>query len=310
MRSYKKLALALAALLLIASLAGCANTRNSNTSTGNTAIDNAKSAYFVNVSWLKDNLGSVILVDARTADEYKKGHLPGAVNAPWQEFANVTGKPGQPDWGTLLPKDKLAEKMGSFGIDGKKAVIVYADPKGWGEDGRIVWMLRMAGVADSKMLDGGWKAWKDANYETSADTQTTTPVNFSINNLDESLNASTEWIAENISKIKVVDSRSEKEYGGATDYGEARGGHLPGAINIPFENVFNSDGTVKSTDELKALFEKAGLKPGDEIVTYCTKGIRSSHMSLLLRMAGFDKTRNYDASFYSWAGNSSLKVDK
>ena len=307
MRSYKKLILALAALLLIASLAGCGQTKTQNS---NAPIDNAKSAYFVNVSWLKDNLGSVILVDARTADEYKKGHIPGAINAAWQEFANVTGKPGQPDWGTLLPKDELAEKIGSIGIDEKKAVIVYADPKGWGEDGRIVWMLRMAGVADSKMLDGGWKAWNDTNYETSADTQTTTRVNFSINNLDESLNASTEWVAENINKIKVVDSRSEKEYGGATDYGEARGGHLPGAINIPFGSAFNSDGTVKSTDELKALFEKAGLKPGDEIVTYCTKGIRSAHMSLLLRMAGFEKTRNYDASFYSWAGNSSLKVDK
>ena len=307
MRSYKKSVLALVALLLIASLAGCGQTKTRNS---NVSMDNAKSAYFVNVSWLNDNLDSMILVDARTADEYKKGHLPGAVNAPWQEFANVIGKPGQPDWGTLLPKDKLAEKIGSFGIDGKKSVIVYADPKGWGEDGRIVWMLRMVGVANSKMLDGGWKAWNDANYEASTDTPTITPVNFSINTIDESLNASTEWVAENINKIKVVDSRSEKEYGGATDYGEARGGHLPGAINIPFKNIFNSDGTVKSTDELKALFEKDGLKPGDEIVTYCTKGIRSAHMSLLLRMAGFEKTRNYDASFYSWAGNPSLKVDK
>ena len=303
MRSYKKLILTLLALLLIASLAGCSQTKTQN-------MDNTKSAYFVSVSWLKDNLSSVILVDARTADEYKKSHIPGAINATWQEFANVTGKPGQPDWGTLLPKDKLVEKIGSIGIDGKKAVIVYADPSGWGEDGRIVWMLRMAGVADSKMLDGGWKVWKDAKNETSDDTPTITPVNFSITAMDENLNAGTEWVAENLTKVKVVDSRSEKEYGGAADYGEARGGHLPGAINIPFGSTFNSDGTVKSTDELKALFEKAGLKPGDEIVTYCTKGIRSAHMSLLLRMAGFEKTRNYDASFYSWAGNSSLKVDK
>lgn len=85
---------------------------------------------------------------------------------------------------------------------------------------------------------------------------------------------------------------------------------MPGAINIPYKEVFGDDGRVKSTLELKQLFTKAGLKPEDEIVAYCTKGIRSAHMTLLLRMAGFEQAQNYDASFYEWAGNEKLPLVK
>ncbi|WP_338826806.1 sulfurtransferase [Neomoorella thermoacetica] len=287
-----------------------ANNSASNSKSTVTALDLQKSAYFVTVDWLKDNLNNVVLLDARKDTDYNKGHIPGAINATWQSFANMDGKPGQPNWGTLLPADKLAVKIGSLGIDGKKTVIVYADPSGWGEDGRVVWTLKMAGITDAKMLDGGWKAWKAVGGQITQEVPSPKPVQFTIKAMDENFNATTDWIIQNSSHIKIVDVRSEKEYQGATDFGEARGGHLPQAINLPFTKSFNSDGTIKSTDELKQIFTQAGLRPEDEIVTYCTKGIRSAHMALLLRMAGFTKTRNYDASFYEWAGNTSLPLEK
>lgn len=274
------------------------------------AVDTAKSDRFVDVAWLKNNLNNVIVLDARADKKYNTGHIPGALNAMWQGFTSMAGNPGDTGWGVLLPGDKLAGKIGAMGIDGNKPVIVYADTNAWGEDGRIVWMLKMAGIDNSKILDGGWTAWKAAKGDTTTEVPAIKPVEYKLNALDENMNATTDWIITNQDKIKIVDSRSKKEYEGATDFGEKRGGHLPGAINIPYKDVFNDDGTVKSTQELKELFAKAGLNPKDEIAAYCTKGIRSAHMTLLLRMAGFEKARNYDASFYEWSGNEKLPLAK
>lgn len=302
-------------LVLIISLAGCgtqSGTKSPQTSDKQPAAvsDAQKDTLLVNADWLKSNLDKVVVIDARKDVDYNKGHVPGAVNAIWQGFAAIKGQPGDPGWGVLLPKDELAAKIGALGIDGSKAVVVYAQPPGWGEEGRIVWMLRMAGIKDAKMLDGGLEAWEQAGGELSKDAVKAKAVSFAIASLDESYTSTTDWIVKNQKTIKIIDSRSEKEYKGAADFGEARGGHLPGAINIPFENMFNKDGSLKSSAELKEMFTAAGLNPEDEIVSYCTKGIRSAYMTLTLRMVGFEKARNYDPSYYEWAGNDKLPVEK
>jgi thiosulfate/3-mercaptopyruvate sulfurtransferase len=223
----------------------------------------------------------------------------------------MNGKPGDTNWGTLLPPDQLASKIGTLGISGEKTVVTYIDPPGWGEDGRVAWTLKSAGVAKVMILEGGWKAWKSVGGEVSKEAAgTPKAVPFTIAAMDSSLNATTDWIKANRPNIKIVDSRSRKEYDGATDYGEARGGHLPQAINIPFENMFNKNGSLKSSQELTKLFTDAGLQPDNQIVTYCTKGIRSGYMALAMRMVGFGNARNYDASFYNWAGDKSLTVEK
>ncbi|MHB1125846.1 MAG: sulfurtransferase [Bacillota bacterium] len=312
----KRIASVFLSLLLFAGIVGCGasdkDNSGPNVNNGQQAQtqDNAKNEYFVDSDWLKDNLDSVILLDARDQKSYDAGHITGALNTTWQTFSDMDGKPGEPEWGTLLTGKELAEKIGSLGIDGTKTVVVYADPAGWGEDGRVAWTLRMAALTDVKMLDGGWSAWQASGYETTKEAPAVTAVEFNISAMNAGLNATTDWIVNNSESIKIVDSRAPKEYAGATDFGEARGGHLPKAINIPFGDTFNADGTVKSSQELKDLFTNAGLLPDDEIVVYCTKGIRSAHMTLLLRMAGFDKARNYDASFYTWAGDASLGMEK
>ncbi len=304
-------------LALLLSVAGCGGSESQTTpekvapeKTAEVKMDAQKATLMVDVQWLKDSLSEVNIIDARPDKDYNQGHIPGAVNATWQSWCNMQGKPGEAGWGVVLPKDELAAKIGALGISGDKPVIVYAQPPGWGEEGCILWMLKMAGVKDAKMLDGGYAAWEAANNEISQEAAKPSTAVFSIASLDENLTADTEYIKNNLGKVKIVDSRSEKEYTGATDYGEARGGHLPGAISIPFENMFNKDNTLKDSDQLKQMFTAAGLKTDDDIVTYCTAGIRSAHMALVMRMVGFEKARNYDASFYEWAGDESLKVEK
>jgi thiosulfate/3-mercaptopyruvate sulfurtransferase len=268
------------------------------------------SPLFVEARYLMDHLEQVVVVDARSEKAYKKGHIPGAVSAPWQPFTHMDGKPGAPGWGVLLSKTELADAIGALGIDGSRQLVVYADPPGWGEDGRFVWMVMMAGIENVRILDGGLASWEKAGGQTTRETASPASLEMGINQWDDSLDATTDWILANQDQVKIVDSRSLSEFNGATKYGEARGGHLPGAVLISFDDMFEKNGILKSPEELRKLFETAGLQPGDPIVTYCTAGIRSAHMALVLRMAGFANARNYDASFYEWAGMKDLPLEK
>jgi thiosulfate/3-mercaptopyruvate sulfurtransferase len=267
----------------------------------------------VDADWLKANLNNVVVLDARDEKQYNAKHVAGAIHVAWQPFTDMEGKnPGDKGWGTLLEPSKLADVIGKLGIDGTKPVVIYngAPEKTWGEDGRVAWTLKMAGIKDIKILNGGWSAWEAKGYESDANVPTPTPVNFKIASMAESLNVTTDYINSNLDKIKIIDAREVDEYNGATKFGEKRGGHLPGAINITWTQVYNADGTIKSQKDLEALFSSKGINKDDEIATYCTKGIRSGHLALILKMAGYDKAKNYDASFYEWAGNESLKLEK
>lgn len=252
-----------------------------------------------------------VILDARAAADYGLGHIPGALNVKWQQFATVdVGNPGDASWGVLKPAAELGALLGSLGIDATKEVVVYAGaPTGWGEDGRIVWMLRMAGVAKARILDGGFAAWRAGGYAVSTAASTPIPVDFPLTSLDTTYNVEKAWLQANTDKVRILDVRTPAEYGGAIQYGEKRGGHLPGAINLPFDTtLFLNDGSdragyFKSPEALEAVLAAAGLKKTDTIVSYCTKGIRSAEMTMALRMAGYTKAVNYDGSFYEWAGD-------
>ncbi|WP_123290260.1 rhodanese-like domain-containing protein [Desulfosoma caldarium] len=127
------------------------------------SMDSIKAMLFVETSWLTQNLCKVIVVDARPEKHYNNGHLPGAASVPWQSFADMRGKPRHPRWGVLLPQEQLSPKLGALGIDGETPLVVYAQPSGWGEDGRFAWMALKAGIRNVKILDGGYKAWKDVS---------------------------------------------------------------------------------------------------------------------------------------------------
>jgi thiosulfate/3-mercaptopyruvate sulfurtransferase len=310
--------LVLVGLLAAASLAGCGPTAGTGaagdtvpTSTVSTTSKTPVQAYFVNVAHVKDNLARSIVIDARPAKDYAAGHIPGAINVTWQLFAKVdSGKAGDAGWGTLKSADEIASILGQLGIDTRKQIVVYTAPGGWGEDGRIVWMLRMAGLQNSMMLDGGYTAWTSAGNETATEPTVLPPTKVAVKPFDESLTATKSEVAAGLHALKIIDARTAKEYAGSTDLGEARGGHLPGAVNVPFESMFKDDGTLKTAAELTSLFKDAGVTSSDDIVVYCTKGIRSASMTLVLRGLGYAKARNYDGSYYEWAGDKNLKVEK
>ncbi len=267
--------------------------------------------YIVSSDWLLENMKdeNILILDARGEEEYKKGHIQGAVPVMWQAFSNMTGQPGDENWGTIMEKDELSSKLSEYGISQDKKIVVYTSPKGWGEDGRIVWMLKRAGFENAVMLDGGYEYWSKKGYEVSKDEMNIEPSDVEIADLSDDTNISTEELNSLLGNSVIIDTREKDEYEGAAKFGEARGGHIAGAVNIVFNEFLNSDGTLKSAGEIQTILDEKGIKKEDEIVTYCTAGIRSAHMQLVLDMMGYDNVKNYDASFYEWAGNSDLPVE-
>ena len=306
-------------LILSISLFGC--TKDPNTSDDqNTSMEVDESvtfedtSYVVDADWLKENLDreDLLVLDARGQEAYDKGHIPGAIAVMWQQFANMEGAPGEnPNWGTVLEPKALSEKLSEVGITKDKEIVLYTNTQeGWGEDGRIVWMLRRAGLENTKILDGGWNYWESKGYEVSKESVEPDPSSVEIKELDPKTNIETEELTNKLDEVVIIDVRAKDEYEGATKYGEARGGHLPKAINIPFNQFLNKDGTFKTAGEIKAILDSNGIEKDDEIVTYCTAGIRSAHMQVVFTMMGYNNAKNYDASFHAWAGNSELELEK
>ena len=275
----------------------------------NSAKANAQATQnlYVDVKWLKDNLNKIVVVDANAPDVYAKGHVPGAINITWQMLSNMAPKQGEVGWGVVLGKDELGAKIASFGLDGCKTIVVYNDPKGLGEEGRVLWMLKIAGIKDVRLLNGGIPAWKRAGGELSSEATKLAPSTFSIASYDDSRIATTDYVKANLGKAKLIDTRSPEEFDGSTNHGENfKGekvyGHIPGAVLLQYSDLYRPDGKIKSNAELTAIFDKIGIKKDDEIVTYCTVGIRSGFTAEILRMAGYTKARNYNASFSEWVG--------
>lgn len=243
-----------------------------------------------------------LFVDSRGEKQAIMGTIQGAVATVWQDWAIQEGKAGDENWGCILEPEALAEKLGSLGITKDKEIILLGETaNGWGDDSRLLWELLAAGYTDVKMVDGGLNAMKEAGTATQFLASNPQPAEVTIDKIDYTHVMTTEELQKNYDDYKIVDVRTDDEYNGAILYDEAQGGHLPGAIHIRYTDLFQEDGTLKPNKELVQMFEEAGLSKDDAIVAYCTGGIRSSYMQLVLEMCGFENSYNYDQSFWRWA---------
>ncbi|NLD06476.1 MAG: sulfurtransferase, partial [Synergistaceae bacterium] len=256
---------------------------------------------------------NVVIVDARPESLYTGGHIPGAVNATWTYFAKMNAPTGSTKWGTVWETVTMAKRVGALGINGKKMTIVYDDAGGWGQSGWVLWILRMNGIKNAKILEGGITAWKKEGGPISRTVHKNKAVSFSVKKYREHYLVNTEWIDNNIGKngLVLLDVRTPAEYQGKIrPFGEKRAGHLPGAINIEMENFVQADYHFKEEEEIVALLQKHCVTPDSEIVVYDTAGVRAAFVTMALRYAGFQKSQCYDEGFQAWAGNPELPLDK
>lgn len=251
--------------------------------------------------------GGATLLDARPRRLQGWRPVPGAIPVSWKEFS----QPKQPWRGKLLEDDRLlTEKLQAIGVFQDKPVLVFGDPaKGWGEEGRIVWMLRSLGHKKTLLVDGGYRNSAIASIQATNKAASTPPNrgDFVVKRVGnwqigrEELRAS---LAKN--NLVILDAREKREYFGKTPYGERRGGRIPGAIHFYYKDLLAKNGLLLSREEIVAKLEQKGITPTAEIAIYCTGGVRSAWLTSVLADLGY-KAKNYPGSMWEWSAGSPLR---
>ena len=244
-----------------------------------------------------------VVIDARTSG-YESSHIPGAINIKFGDYFT----PGA----GLLPIADLNSKLSAAGLKKNMTFVIYDNTSAsFGAAGRIFWMLEYLGCKKVHILDGGWDKWLSDGRPTETTINTLPAAKFK-GSLKKARIATKDSIQKKLGtkNFAIVDARTDEEYIGWQLYGESRGGHISGAIQIPYEWFFNSDKTVLNYNDLKNMFESRGITRKKEVSAYCTVGIRSGFVYFLYRLMGYSKASNYDASIVEWAADASLPMDK
>ncbi len=243
-----------------------------------------------------------LILDTRKKADHAKQHVAGSHHADWAHFS----EPKDPNRGRLLADEaELTRRLRAMGVSAKKPVVVLGDAaKGWGEDGRIVWMLRTLGHADAVLLDGGFTAAAGTLPLSSEATpagkgdfviKRTARWDITAAQLRALING------PDRARAVLVDTREKREYDGATPYGESRGGHVPGAVHLHYRQLLNPAGRLRPRATVRDLLKKAGIPSNKQVVVYCTGGVRSGWLVMLLADLGYKDARNYAGSMWEWA---------
>lgn len=273
----KKRLLVLTAVCLVMAfiLSGCGSEKVSpeGISEGKVDLSGFKNPdVFITPQELNAGLGrnDIVILDFNKPDVYAKGHIPGAINVGWTNFSYMQGKPGDKKWGATYSREDLTKALEAYGVDNNKTVVAYSDVlKGPGPDGRFVWQLRMAGFNNARLLYGGMAFWEKSGYRLVSDPGKAVPAaGLTLKEFDGGYNATTDYVAESLGKIKIVDCRTKKEFDGAQNNGEARGGHIKGAVFLEWKELLNPEATPKKAEEIVAIMKDKGITQQDEFIVY------------------------------------------
>lgn len=228
--------------------------------------------------------------------------LEGAQAVSWQEFSREDA----PYKGLLLADlEALATRIEDRGVTSSRRVIVLDDPlKGWGEGGRLVWMLRTLGHQDAHlvMTPSAVTARIEQAVTERKLVEPDAGERFEVVPNDEVMATAQEIQSVLDAPDSVfIDTRELREYQGETPYGESRGGHLPGAVHLYFKDLLDEQGALLPKAELLASLATQGITPQKRIVAYCTGGIRSAWLVVVLKDLGFERVENYAGSMWEWS---------
>lgn len=268
-------------------------------------------AYVISANNLKykmDAKEKLILVDTRGINA-KTQTAKGAITINWKNISRseLTDKTmsGEAGYARTLSAGKVSTHLGKLGLGLKDQIVLFSDNHkngGWGDDGRVAWQLIQCGYKNVKIVNGGLTAMKKAGIATQTGPSKAKKKRVKVSKVDtKSHDITTEELKEHYSEYKIVDVRTIEEYNGSQKFGGVSGGHLKNAIHIRFTDMFDKNGALKTKAQLTAMFENAGLNKADKIVTYCTGGIRSGYMQIVLQMCGFENSYNYAESIYRWS---------
>jgi len=261
---------------------------------------------------LNDKAVRFVEVDVNTY-WYDKGHIPGAAGWNWQTQLQDQLRR------TIVQQNDFEELLGKSGIDNDTTIVLYGDNNNWFA-AWAYWILKYYGHNSVKILDGGRKKWEDEGREFTQEVPEYEEKDYTITETNEEYRAFRDDVQKTIesdANYGLVDVRSPEEYSGEKLAPEGlnelsqRPGHIPGAQNIPWSKAVNEDGTFKSTEELKNLYEKHGITPDKEVIAYCRIGERSAHSWFVLNeLLSFPNVKNYDGSWTEWGNLVDAPIEK
>ncbi len=273
--------------------------------------------YVISAADLKTKIDAketMILVDTRGIGAAAET-AQNAITINWKDISlsdkqtgNNKRAAGDEGFARSLPAADMGQKLGALGLGLNDQIILFSDGHvsgGWGDDGRIAWQLFQCGYTNVKMVNGGLAAMKTAGIPVQKGPSKAAAKAVTVAGLNTDHDITTKDLLDHFADYKIIDVRANAEFDGEVLYGEKSGGHIKGALHIRFTDLFRYNGTLKSADELKAMFKAAGLNETDKVVTYCTGGIRSAYMQLVLQMVGYQNTYNYAESAYRWSNTAS-----
>lgn len=270
----------------------------------------------VSTQWVADHVNddNVRIVES---DEdillYEVGHIESAIKIDWQtDLQDQLIR-------DYIDKEKFEQLLSDKGISNDSTVVFYGDKSNWWAC-YALWVFKLFGHENCLVMNGGRQKWIEEERPLTKDVPDFPKTDYKVSGTNEAIRAFRDDVITHMgSGNPLIDVRSPKEYSGELLHMEAypqegalRGGHIPGADNVPWATAANEDGTFKSADELRSIYmEGKGLKEGDDIIAYCRIGERSSHTWFVLTyLLGFNDVKNYDGSWTEWGNLVRAPIEK
>jgi thiosulfate/3-mercaptopyruvate sulfurtransferase len=273
----------------------------------------------VSSDWVAEHLDDPKVRVAEVDEEitlYAKGHLPGAVILNWHTELQ------RPDVRDFIDAAGFAELMAGKGINNDTTVVLYGDKSNWWA-AYAFWFFKYNGHEDVRLMNGARQKWTDEGRPLVTEAPSYPRGSYRVRYRDESIRAYASNVLQHLLKVRdgggaLVDVRSPAEFTGEKiampDYpqeGALRGGHIPGARNIPWAQAANPDGTFKSADDLASLYGSNRVTGEKEVITYCRIAERASHSWFVLKyLLGYPSVRNYDGSWTEWGNMVGVPIEQ
>jgi thiosulfate/3-mercaptopyruvate sulfurtransferase len=287
-----------------------------------------RSHFLVETSWLMEHLYDLNLriVDMRgfvrtvehdgvqealyvgALEEYERGHIPGAVYIDW---SSDIVDPDDKVEAQIAPPARFKEIMEDRGIGDQHLVVAYDAHPASQFATRLWWTLRYYGHEQVVVLNGGLPKWQRENLPLDSSIPMYEPATFTPK-AQPQLRATAEEVLSMLNKpgVTLVDAREPAQYTGAMARGHGRPGHIPGALNVPREELIDpTTGTFRSNEELARIFDNAHVSPEQRVVAYCNGGVAATTVLFSLAMLGYPSLTNYDGSWNEWGKRQDLPTE-